>query len=244
MPREDKSAQINKAQILLKQGKKLVEISKELGVPEGTVRRWKHEGKLECERSVKKANVRKPKKAAPIKEEAFLEKEEEDITDKRELFCLYYVKYRNQVKAYQKAYKCSYENACSNASKLLKNTEVRSRINELLEELRENIEVDIKDIARKQADIAYADAKDFFDISKKGTVILKPYEELDGTLIKEIKNGKFGIEIKLKDGQKALDWLGGHQDVLAQNEKDKVAPRIELTGRKEMPDDYYMDSTV
>lgn len=242
MPREDKSAQINKAQILLKQGKKLVEISKELGIPEGTIRRWKHEGKLECERSDKKANVRKVKKQKHIKEEAFLQKEEPEISDKRELFCLYYVKYRNQVKAYQKAYKCSYENACSNASKLLKNTEIKTRINELLEELRENVEIDIKDIAKKQIDIAYSDVMDFINI-KDGWIELREADQMDGTLIKEIKNTRFGVQIKLKDSQKALDWLSGHQDIISHSKKEGDLPKVELTKRKEMPDDY-MDPTV
>ncbi|MCM1179988.1 MAG: phage terminase small subunit-related protein [Clostridium sp.] len=61
---------INEAEMLYKSGMKLVDISKKLGVPEGTVRRWKHDKnwdgkskKKQSERSDKnsceKANVRK-----------------------------------------------------------------------------------------------------------------------------------------------------------------------------------------
>lgn len=69
MPRAP-DERIEKAEKLYKSGKKLVDISKELGVPEGTVRRWKHDkdwdGKLKKKRSERsektageKANVRK-----------------------------------------------------------------------------------------------------------------------------------------------------------------------------------------
>lgn len=49
------------AEKLYKKGWKLVDIAKELGVPEGTVRRWKSTQGWESERSDKKANVRKKK---------------------------------------------------------------------------------------------------------------------------------------------------------------------------------------
>ncbi len=54
---------IKEAEALYKQGKPLVEVAKILDMPEGTVRRWKHEKKWskkkESERSEKKKNVRK-----------------------------------------------------------------------------------------------------------------------------------------------------------------------------------------
>lgn len=49
---------IEQAKALYLQGVKLVEIAKQLGLPEGTVRRWKCTHKWESERSEKKANVR------------------------------------------------------------------------------------------------------------------------------------------------------------------------------------------
>lgn len=49
------------AEKLYQKGWKLVDIAKELGVPEGTVRRWKSTQGWESERSDKKANVRKKK---------------------------------------------------------------------------------------------------------------------------------------------------------------------------------------
>lgn len=43
-------------------GMKLIDIARQLGLPEGTVRRWKSTHKWDSERSDKKANVRKRKK--------------------------------------------------------------------------------------------------------------------------------------------------------------------------------------
>ena len=53
------------AERLYKKGWKLVDIAKELDVPEGTVRRWKSTQDWESERSDKKANVRKSKGGQP-----------------------------------------------------------------------------------------------------------------------------------------------------------------------------------
>lgn len=53
---------VDKAKNLYLKNWKLVDIAKELGIPEGTVRRWKSTYQWEDERSDKKANVRKKKK--------------------------------------------------------------------------------------------------------------------------------------------------------------------------------------
>ena len=62
---------------LYKSGRKLIEIAKELGVPDGTVRRWKStyawDGERKSERSdKKKANVRKGEKKKPIANNHFI----------------------------------------------------------------------------------------------------------------------------------------------------------------------------
>lgn len=54
-----KNAKADEALKLYRHGLKLVEIAQRLDLPEGTVRRWKHSYKWDCERSENKANVRK-----------------------------------------------------------------------------------------------------------------------------------------------------------------------------------------
>lgn len=233
MTKEETRKKKNEALILYKKGKKLIEIAKIMGISDGTIRRWKHEEGWDGERSEKKPNVRKEKKREHIKEEAIKTENEKDMPEKRELFCLYYVKYRNKVKAYQKAFGCSYETACGNASNLSKNIEVKQRIEELLRELHENIEFSIKDITQKQIDIATADIKDFVKMDN-GLVELRDPDEIDGTLIKSIKNTRFGIDLKLKDSQKALEWLTKNQ---TGNKNEDEFNKIEITKRMEKPDD-------
>lgn len=126
------------------------------------------------------------------------------LSEKQRLFCLYFVKYRNKVKAYQKAYQCSYENACGNASGLWKNIEIQNEINRIIDELHQNIRISIADLIQQQIDIARADINDFVDISAG---FVKVRQEMDGTLIREIKDTKKGISIKLYDKQKAIDFL-------------------------------------
>lgn len=236
--KEETRKKKNEALIMYKKGKKLVEIAQILGIPNGTIRRWKCEDGWDGERSARKSERSEKKKQKPIKEEKREKACDLDITEKRELFCLYYVKYRNKVKAYQKAFSCSYETACGNASNLSKNIDVKARIDELLRDLHENIEFSIQDIAQKQIDIATADIKDFVDLDG-GVVKLRDADEIDGTLIKSIKNTQFGIQVQLKDSQKAMEWL----TVNRPKETRGTENRIEITKRKERPDGH-MDTTV
>ena len=55
----------SKAHDLYKQGKKLIDIANELGLPPGTVRRWKSTYKWDSERSEMKTSVRKRKGGQP-----------------------------------------------------------------------------------------------------------------------------------------------------------------------------------
>ncbi len=61
MPRRA-DERITQAKDMFLKGMKLIDIARQLGLPEGTVRRWKSTHKWDSERSDKKANVRKRKK--------------------------------------------------------------------------------------------------------------------------------------------------------------------------------------
>ena len=115
------SAKVSQAEQMYLAGQKLIDIARQLDVPEGTVRRWKCTYKWDSERSDKKASVRKKEKKKKQNEEAAAElvDQESDLTDKQRLFCLYYVRTFNATKAYQKAYGCRYEVARSIAYRQL-----------------------------------------------------------------------------------------------------------------------------
>ncbi len=211
-------------------GAKYKDIAAKYGVSVNTVKSWRkrygwsREGKKGCTPNAPQNKERvhpKKEKVAPVQ----LEPEADDsdgmedggLSEKQRLFCLYYVKYRSQVKAYQKAYQCSYENACRHAYGVGKKEEVQKEIKKLLEEVHEDIKIDVKDLIQQQIDIARADITDFVDI-KKGFVTMR--EDMDGALIKEIKNTRSGVAIKLYDKQKAIDWLAKNMDTAGSGAAD------------------------
>lgn len=194
-------------------GMKYKDIATKYGVTINTVKSWKQRYEWSRVKEGMHTNEEKVctqkkkgagKKDAGVPEDTGSSGKKNSISDKQHLFCLYYVKYRNKVKAYQKAYQCSYENACSNASILWKNKEIQTRINDIMDEIRRDIRIDIMDLIQQQIDIARADITDFTDISG-GMVRVKP--DIDGTLIREIKDTRNGISIKLYDKQKAIGFL-------------------------------------
>ena len=248
LPRVQKE-KVERAKQLYEQGMLLKDIAKKLDKPEGTVRRWKStydwDNKKQSEHSNKKANVRKQNKEynkEPVAEEVKSVLQNTELTEKQRLFCVLLVKYRNQVKAYQKAFECSYENACRNASTLRKNKEIDKYYNLLLEEYRSGIDIEIRDLFQWYLDIARADINNYIEI-KKGRVILKDSEKFDGTVVKKISTGKV-TSIELKDSIKAMDWLSEHIGIasekqkaeleLLQAQKDKLtADNIDDTGTRE-----------
>ncbi len=247
MPRRP-NEKAKEAYRLYQSGMKLAEIAEKLDAPAGTVRRWKSayqwDGKEKSERSDKgKANVRTEKTDQKQEKSSSLEEAEKvsqntELTEKQGLFCLYYVKYRNKVKAYQKAFGCSYANACGHASALWKKVEVRNEINRLLEEYRKGVGLEIRDLFQWHLDIARADMNDFVEINGAGARVK---EQIDGTLVSEVSETANGVKIKLNDRMKALEWLGGHIGMAAEERAARVAAlkaRAETDGGGDAVDDW------
>lgn len=230
----------------------LVEIASQLSVPPGTVRGWKAKDKWEqqlngtlqtnTERSKrKKQNVKQDKVEPEIQQ---LDKSE--LTDKQKLFCIYQVKYFNATKAYQKAYGCSYDVANAEGYKLLVNPRIKAEVQRLKQAKLNRAMLGEDDIFQKMIDIAFADITDYVKFgkkevevgkTKKGKPIIvkvnytdfRESDEVDGTLISEVKQGKDGISVKLHDKMKALQWLADRMDLLStedqirhKNESDKL----------------------
>src|SRR5690606_4258686 len=120
--------------------------------------------------------------------------ENDELTDKQRLFCIYYIKYFNATKAYQKAYGCDYFTAKTNGSKLLAKTNISSEIDRLKAEQVNELKLDVRDILQKYIDIAFADMTDFVEFGREtiadaetgfeyevNKVKLKDSSEVDGT---------------------------------------------------------------
>ena len=273
---------------MFQQGFKLVDIAKQLNVPAGTVRRWKHSDKWEMnggtngagERS-EKANetnaqtnvheVFKQKRRKRVYSDVQQVEKNAGLTEKQRLFCLFYVRYFNATKAYQKAYGCAYSTAASAGSRLLENAEVRKEIMQLKQGRLNQQLLDESDIFQKYMDIAFSDITDYLVFGQKEVPVMGAFgpikvedpdtgekvpvtkivnvvqfresDEVDGTLISEVKQGRDGASIKLSDRMKALNWLADHMDFATPEQKAKVrkleaeTERIQRSGAPENEDD-------
>ncbi|PEU35484.1 terminase small subunit [Bacillus toyonensis] len=237
-PDRDKAFEIYKVS---KGEKPLVEIAEELGIKNPSqIRKWKSQDKWDekingnvtiAKRSV--TNVKNPKTKEKLKEIL----EDEELTEKERLFCLYYVKYFNGTQAALKA-GYSKDGAHVQASRLLRRERVSSYIKELKGELVENVFVEAMDVLKEYIKIAFADITNYVTFgqrevefeSEDGTPItrmmnfvdLQDHEEVDGSIITEVKQGKDGVSIKLADKMKALDKLAQYFDLVPDTFKNQI----------------------
>lgn len=213
----------DEAHRMYKQGMKLVDIAAKLGIPPGTVRRWKSTYNWGGERSDKK-NERSVEertgKGSVLDDGTKDTLKNDDLTPEQQMFCIYYSRTFNASQSYLKAYGCSYKTAMVNGSKLLRNTRVRTEIERLKELKRQQILVGEEDIVELQMRIACADIGDYLTFGQRevhdpvtddtfmiSVVDLKDSQSTDTQLIQEVKQGKSGVSVKLADKQKAIDWL-------------------------------------
>ncbi|BDH60128.1 PBSX phage terminase small subunit [Lysinibacillus sp. PLM2] len=198
------------------------------------------------ERSTPKEKKRTTKKKEVVESEEVIEFENDDYTDKQRLFISYYVKYWNATKAYQKAYGCAYSTARTEGARLLANPSIREEIVKVRDGITEDALLDKRTLIQKWIDIAFADITDYIQFGKieeisynengepeldmngniktwsRNFVNLNESEEIDGTLITEVKQGKDGITVKLADKMKALEFLSKHFDLLNEQEQKQL----------------------
>lgn len=234
MPRQrSPSRDEAKRMYLDSKGKMLLkDIAKAVGKQDTQIRRWKSldhwDEELKGNVTIPKDNVTKQNNGIekPPKTELLPEEIEtlnnEELTEKQRLFCLYYSKSFNATSAYKKAYDCSYQTAMCEGSKTLGNPKIKDEIMRLKKERYARSMLTKEDIFQKYMDIAFADITDFLefgsdqidadsgDVVSKNFVHFRHHTTVDGTLIGEVKQGKDGASIKLPDRMKALQWLSDH----------------------------------
>ena len=136
------------------------------------------------------------------------------MTEKQKRFCDEYLIYLNATRAYKVAYKNvkSDEVAKAAASRLLTNVNVKNYIDDCMEERQKRTEVTQDRVIQELAAIAFSKVTDYATV-KDDMVKIKDTDELTEKQIRAIsgiKEGKFGIELKLNDKEKALELLGRH----------------------------------
>lgn len=237
---------VEQAHELYKKGIKLVEIAAQLGIPEGTVRRWKstygwdpEHLKKNSERSEKNSerSEKKTLKKEHVSKAVETVLENDKLSAEQQLFCLFYAMNPNVTSAYQKAYGCSRKSAISNSYRMMENDGIRKEIQRLKKERFETQLFDEHDIFQWFLDIATADITDYVTFGREEVPVMnmfgpvvdketgeqvmkevncvkfKESTEVDGRLIKKVKNGKDGASIELHDPMKAMEWLAEHMSM-------------------------------
>lgn len=151
------------------------------------------------------------------------------MTEKQKIFADEYLIDLNATRAYRKAYPSvkKDETAAQAGSRMLRNVKVAEYIAERMQARQERTEITQDRVLEELAAIAFARATDYAEV-KDDQVFIKDTAGLSGNQIKAvagIKQGKFGIEVKLNDKEKALELLGRHLGMF----KD----RVEVSGLEE-----------
>ncbi|KAA0944089.1 terminase small subunit [Sporosarcina sp. ANT_H38] len=172
--------------------------------------------------------------------------ESDELTEKQRLFCIHYIKCFNATKAYQKAYGCAYTTAMVEGHRHLRNPKIDVEIDRMKAEQATDLKLGARDVLQKYIDIAFADITDFIDFGAEEIVSkdargqpmtdengnniayklnytdFKNADEVDGTIISEVKQGKDGVSVKLLDKMKALDMLSKYFDLLSDGDKKRL----------------------
>lgn len=222
----------------------LKDIAKAVGKQDTQIRRWKSldhwDEELKGNVTIPKDNITKQNNGIekPPKTELLPEEIEtlnnEELTEKQRLFCLYYVRWFNATKAYQKAYSCDYFTAAANGPRLLGNARIKEEIQRIKDAKIKQTMYSTEDYFQKMIDIAYSDVTDYLSFGQEeaqdkngntfmmNVINLKESCDVDGTLIQEVKQGKDGIAVKLVSKEFALKWLDKHYSEATDLQKAQI----------------------
>jgi len=223
-------------------GMKYKDIATKYGVTIDAVKAWRKRHWSGAEKPAQKERVQK-KQVQKKSTQAIGTKilagtkvtlDETELTEKEQLFCLYWINNRNATQAYLKAFGSSYVVAHSRSSLLMTKNSIRTEINRLREIRAKTILLGPDDVLDKMMRIAFADMTDvsswgtkevpavsvlgveMYDLLdepimlKENFVHFKDSSMIDGALVTQISNGPSGIKVKLADQQKALEWLADY----------------------------------
>ncbi|WP_432748668.1 terminase small subunit [Pectinatus frisingensis] len=237
------STNIDRAELDYASGMKYKDIAEKYAVSINTVKSWKTRNKWVRKgvHTKSKSVHTKKEKVCTQNDDANLEDkvrkkivesiaDNDELTEKRKLFCLYFADCLNATQSYQNAFKVKRSTARVEGSKLLINPAIKAEIDRLKQIKYKSIMFKADDIVERQIRIAFSDMSDFIDVRVKESkvyvegqvkldkngnpitvkyndLLVKESSELDGAVISEVKTTKDGVSIKLKDSQKAFDWL-------------------------------------
>lgn len=243
-------------------GWKYKDIADKYNVSVETVKSWKKRHNWERDKPVKKTAPIAPlnnKKGCTLKKEVQeVQEEASELSDKEQLFCYHYVRCWNATQAALKAGYSPDNKACAQVqgSRLLRTERIKREIDRLRELIRQDIHLDIQDFLAFCMKVVGADIGDYINFGsvdrivydsegpmkdENGNLIREPVicvslgesEQLDTSVIQEVKQGKDGVSIKLADKKWAWEQLIKYFDWLPDQWKRKVeSEKLELERRK------------
>lgn len=257
---------------------KYKDIAEKYDVSINTVKSWKsrHWNKMDAGETIKETPVKKgatKKKGAHTTKRVQPVIENDNLTEQQKMFCLYYIKSLNITQSYLKAYQCSYEVAQKNSYLLMVNHGVKAEIDRLKAEMQQDLYIDAKRILSEYAKQASSDINDYLEYGTKEVglvndfgepiideetgkpktavrnyVTFKESDEVDGTLVQEVKMGKDGPVIKLMDKQKAMEALMKYIDFdalkIAQISKVQAEAKIAQSEADKLTSDERTDDLL
>lgn len=244
-PNRDKAFELYR---LSKGKKKNKEIAAELNVSESLISRWRSEDnwdkKIGKKITNRKSKFKNKKTTEKDKDKTLRNKiiktveENEELTEKQKLFCLFYLDNHNATQAYLKAYKSSYNVARTEGHRNLTKPYIKKEIERLKKIRNESLMLDREDIVERYMKIAFADITDFV-IFRADRVLVYSSDMVDGGIISEVKQTKSGVSIKLEDRMKALEWLSNYFEMNPMNVHKKQYDKKVLELREKQINDVW-----
>lgn len=153
--------------------------------------------------------------------------ENQELNPRQRDFCLHYCEMFNATQAYYRVYGCSYRSAGNRGSKLLRNKAVQREIKRLRSLKNGMALVSREDVVEKLSQIAFANMGDFVEWRPEEEKLrLRDWNQLDGTLIGEVKETRDGLGVKLPDRLRALEILTRVLAIGSEQENEKTGELI------------------
>lgn len=151
--------------------------------------------------------------------------EDSKLPERQKLFILYYLQnYNGALAAIQAGYPPKKYSAYQ---AILSSKKVRETLRQIKSIVHQEIFITGHDILNEYIKIAFADITQFIDV-KDNRLMLKDSNQIDGTLIQEIKEGRDGVTIKLHDKMKALEKLEKLFDLIPDKKLELDNKKFEL----------------
>ena len=229
-------------------GMKYKDIAKKYGVALSTVKSWKTRNKWQRNNVTKRKSMHTKQKSTRTKREKVAPSlpspelpNNDELTDKQKVFCLYYLQRYNATWAYQKTYGSDYETAMASGSRLLRNVKVKKYLTELKKQQSQDLYATANDILLRYLKQATSDVTDVLSFKTKKRLVYYKIHDKDGPY--EDAGGKFRYEPKIdpETGEQAyyyehLITLKDSKDIDTSNIKsiriDKGEPVVEMEDRQ------------